>query len=155
LGSEGETGKKIESQLSQRPMRCKMNTTPFGGHEMAQFGELLKEYRLAGGWSLREFCSENGFDAGNYSKLERGRFPAPDSDERIEAYARALGLKEGSDQWFSLFDAAAAQRGRLPSDLLNDDEVIDKLPALFRTIRSEQQSGGIDFDELIERIRKS
>jgi transcriptional regulator with XRE-family HTH domain len=155
LGSEGESGKKIESQLSQRSMRCKMTTTPFGGHEMAQFGELLKEYRLAGGWSLREFCSENGFDAGNYSKLERGRFPAPDSDERIEAYARALGLKEGSDQWFSLFDAAAAQRGRLPSDLLNDDEVIDKLPALFRTIRSEQQSGGIDFNELIERIRKS
>jgi transcriptional regulator with XRE-family HTH domain len=136
-------------------MCCIVNTTLFGGKEMAQFGELLKEYRLAGGWSLREFCSENGFDAGNYSKLERGRFPAPDSDERIEVYARALGLKEGSDQWFSLFDAAAAQRGRLPSDLLKDDEVIDKLPALFRTIRSEQQSGEIDFDELVERIRKS
>ena len=122
---------------------------------MTQFGELLKEYRLAGGWSLREFCSKNGFDAGNYSKLERGKFPAPDSDERIETYARALGLKEGSDQWFSLFDAAAAQRGRLPGDLLNDEEIIDKLPALFRTIRSEQQSGGIDLDELIERIRKN
>jgi transcriptional regulator with XRE-family HTH domain len=132
-----------------------MNTTPFGGHKMTQFGELLKQYRLAGGWSLREFCSANGFDAGNHSKLERGRFPAPDSDERIEAYAKALGLREGSDQWFSLFDAAAAQRGRLPSDLLSDEEVIEKLPALFRTIRSEQQSGGMDLDELVERIRKS
>lgn len=122
---------------------------------MTRFGELLKEYRLSGGWSLREFCSENGFDAGNYSKLERGRFPAPDSDERVEAYAKALGLKEGSDRWFSLFDAAAAERGRLPRDLLNDAEAIDKLPALFRTIRSEQRSGGIDLDELVKRIRRS
>jgi transcriptional regulator with XRE-family HTH domain len=122
---------------------------------MTRFGELLKEYRLAKGLSLREFCSQNGFDAGNYSKLERGRFPAPDSDERVEVYATALGLREGSDQWFSLFDSAAAERGRLPSDLLSDEETIDKLPALFRTIRSEQQSGGIDLDELVERIRRS
>ena len=122
---------------------------------MPQFGELLKEFRLGGGWSLREFCSVNGFDAGNYSKLERGRFAAPDSDERVEAYARALGLNEGSDRWFSLFDAAAAERGRLPSDFLNDEETIDKLPALFRTIRSEQQGDGIDLDDLIKRIRRS
>ncbi len=122
---------------------------------MTRFGELLKEYRLAGGWSLREFCSQNGFDAGNYSKLERGRFAAPDSDERVEVYAKALGVKEGGDEWFTLFDAAAAERGRLPSDLLTDAETIEKLPALFRTIRSEQQAGGIDLDELVERIRKS
>jgi transcriptional regulator with XRE-family HTH domain len=122
---------------------------------MTRFGELLKEYRTAGGWSLREFCSQNGFDAGNYSKLERGRFPAPDSDERVEVYAIALGLKRGGDKWFSLFDAAAAERGRLPSDLLTDAETIEKLPALFRTIRSEQTSGGINLDELVERIRRS
>lgn len=122
---------------------------------MARFGELLKEFRLANGISLREFCAVNGFDAGNYSKLERGRFPAPDSDERVQLYATALGLREGSDQWFSLFDAAAAERGRLPSDLLSDQETVEKLPALFRTIRSEQQAGGIDLDELAERIRRS
>ena len=122
---------------------------------MASFGSLIKEFRLAGGWSLREFCSINGFDAGNHSKLERGRFLAPDSDERVEIYATALGLKQGSDQWFALFDAAAAERGRLPSDLLVDAETIEKLPALFRTIRSEQQSGGLDLDDLVERIRRS
>lgn len=122
---------------------------------MANFGELLKEFRLAKGISLREFCSQHKLDAGNYSKLERGRFPAPDSDERVELYANALGLKEGSDEWFSLFDAAAAERGRLPSDLLTDAETIDKLPALFRTIRSEQQANGIDLDELVERIKRS
>ena len=122
---------------------------------MNRFGQLLKELRLARGLSLREFCSVNGFDAGNHSKLERGRFPAPDSDDRVEAYARALQLEEGSDQWFALFDAAAAERGRLPSDLLSDEEMVDKLPALFRTMRSEQQAGRIDLDELVKRIRHS
>jgi len=122
---------------------------------MSSFGALIREFRLAGGWSLREFCSTNGFDAGNHSKLERGRFPAPDSDERVEIYATALGLKPGCDHWFALFDAAAAERGRLPSDLLTDADTIEKLPALFRTIRSEQQSGGFDLNDLAERIRRS
>jgi transcriptional regulator with XRE-family HTH domain len=122
---------------------------------MARFGELLRQYRIEGGWSLREFCEKNGFDPGNYSKLERGRFPAPDSDERIGVYAHALGLTEGGDKWISLFDAAASERGRFPSDLLNDDALVGMLPALFRTIRSEQQSGGIDLDDLVEKIRRS
>lgn len=122
---------------------------------MGTFGKLLKEYRLARGLSLREFCSTRGLDAGNHSKLERGRFPAPDSDERVEVYAHALGLEEGSDEWFALFDAAAAERGRLPNDLLTDEETVEKLPALFRTMRSEQQAGRIDLDELVQRIRRS
>jgi transcriptional regulator with XRE-family HTH domain len=132
---------------------CSYNTPEEA--KMNRFGQLLKELRLARGLSLREFCSVNGFDAGNHSKLERGRFPAPDSDDRVEAYARALQLEEGSDQWFALFDAAAAERGRLPSDLLSDEEMVDKLPALFRTMRSEQQAGRIDLDELVKRIRHS
>jgi len=122
---------------------------------MAKFGELLKKYRLDRGLSLREFCEKHGFDAGNHSKLERSRFPAPDSEERIEAYATALGINKGGDEWFMLFDAAAAERGRLPADLLTDAETIEKLPALFRTIRSEQQNGGVDLDELVERIRRN
>ncbi|MCA9228997.1 MAG: helix-turn-helix domain-containing protein [Planctomycetales bacterium] len=119
---------------------------------MARFGELVKEYRSAGGWSLRELCAANGFDAGNSSKLERSRFPAPDSDERVEMYARALELREGGEQWFNQIDAAAAESGRLPSDLLSDGELVDKLPALFWTIHSERQASGIDSDELVERI---
>ena len=122
---------------------------------MARFGELLKQYRLDAGLSLREFCARNGFDAGNHSKLERGKFAPPESDSRLEIYANALGLRPGSDAWMSLFDAAAAERGRIPQDIMSDQEVVDRLPVLFRTIRSEQQSGKIDLDELIERIKQS
>ncbi len=122
---------------------------------MPRFGELLKAFRLEAGLSLREFCARNGFDAGNYSKLERGRFAPPETEDRVRLYAEALGLSPGSDEWMALFDAAAAGRGRIPDDIMSDEEVVDKLPVLFRTIRSEQQSGSIDLDDLIERIKRS
>ncbi len=122
---------------------------------MSRFGELLKAYRLEAGLSLRKFCSENGFDAGNYSKLERGKFAPPENEDRVRVYAKALGLAPGSDEWMTLFDAAAAERGRIPNDIMSDEEVVDKLPVLFRTIRSEQQAGNIDLEDLIERIKRS
>lgn len=122
---------------------------------MSHFGELLKLYRLRARISLRQFCAANGFDTGNYSKLERGRFAPPESDDRVRVYAEALGLEQGSDDWMELFDAAAAERGRIPSDIMSDADVVEKLPVLFRTIRSEQQSGNIDLDDLIARIKRS
>ena len=121
---------------------------------MSQFGKLLKEFRLSAGLSLREFCAKNGFDAGNHSKLERGKFAPPESEDRVRLYAEALGLEPGSDDWMALFDVAAAERGRIPEDILSDEELVDKLPVLFRTIRSEQQSG-IDLDDLMDRIKRS
>ena len=121
---------------------------------MSRFGELLKERRLEAGLSLREFCVANGLDAGNYSKLERGKFAPPENEDRVKMYASALGLEEGSDAWMDLFDAAAAERGRIPRDIMSDEEVVKKLPVLFRTIRSERQED-VDLDELIKRIKKS
>ncbi len=121
---------------------------------MSTFGETLKEYRLAAGMSLREFCETNGFDAGNYSKLERSKFPPPDHT-KIESYANAIGLVLGSAQWISLFDAAAAERGRIPNDIMEDAELVEKLPVFFRTIRSEKQICNVDLDALADTIRKS
>ena len=121
---------------------------------MAVFGELIKKHRLAAGVSLREFCATHGLDVGNHSKLERGQLPVPKSDSRIELYAQALGVVEGSDDWMELFDAAASEAGRIPRDLLEDAELVAKLPVLFRTLRSEQQAR-IDLDDLAERIRRS
>jgi transcriptional regulator with XRE-family HTH domain len=121
---------------------------------MTTFGEMLKEFRLAAGLSLREFCDLNGFDAGNYSKLERGKFPPPDHS-KVESYARAMGLPEGGEQWISLFDAASAERGRIPFDIMEDSSLVEKLPVFFRTIRSEKKAGSIDLDSLAETIRKS
>jgi len=119
-----------------------------------KFGALLKKRRLEKGQTLREFCLEHGFDPSNYSRMERGLFPPPQSRELLEKYATALGLKPGTDGWMELFDIAAAQRGQVPADLMSDAEVVDKLPVLFRTMRAKQVSPEM-LDELVEKIRNS
>lgn len=104
--------------------------------------------------SLREFCGTHGFDVGNMSKLERGRLPVPQSRELLERYARALQLDEGSDDWFTFFDLAAAENGRIPEELLSDDAVRQKLPVLFRTLRGERVSEE-QVQGLIDLIRRA
>src|SRR5690348_16175371 len=103
------------------------------------FGEFFARMRRERtGLSLREFSAQHGFDAGNLSKLERGRLAAPESREVLERYAHALGIGDGSSEWYEFFDLAAAERGRIPEDLLDDEAVVGKLPILFRTLRGER-----------------
>ena len=103
------------------------------------FGEYLAALRREKtGLSLREFCETYGFDPGNMSKLERGRLAPPRSQEKLEQYARALGLEKGSDQWIEFFDKASAARGSIPEDVMQDADVVSQLPVLFRTLRGEQ-----------------
>jgi transcriptional regulator with XRE-family HTH domain len=120
----------------------------------SSFGEYFKERRIAKGVTLRAFCLENGFDPGNISRLERGLLGPPHSHEKIEEYARALGIKEGSDEWIEFFDRAAAESGRIPKDLLSDEELVDKLPVLFRTLRG-QKVDPKKLEELAETIRRT
>jgi transcriptional regulator with XRE-family HTH domain len=126
------------------------------GAEMATnaFGKLLKQFRQRTGLTLREFCQKHGLDAGNFSRLERGRFPAPQKPELLERYAGALGLQRGSDEWILLLDTAAASRGEIPKDLLGDDELLEKLPALFRTLRGNALDPD-KLDDFIERARRT
>jgi transcriptional regulator with XRE-family HTH domain len=118
------------------------------------FGEYIKTLRVDLGMTLRDFCMKNGIDAGNYSRLERGVFPAPHKDELLEKYALALGCVRGSDEWFTFFDTAAASRGEIPSDLKSDAELMEKLPVLFRTLRGSQVDPSL-LDKLADRIRKN
>lgn len=118
------------------------------------FGSFLKQLRIANKFTLREFCETNKLDPGNYSRLERGLFPAPHRDDMIEKYALAIGVKRGSDDWILLFDLAAASRGKIPKDILNDEELMSKLPALFRTIRTNPVDPE-KLDALVEDIRRT
>ena len=102
------------------------------------FGAAFKTYRLRLQMSLRQFCQINGFEPGNISKLERGLLPPP-KGERLHAYAKALGLVEGTDPWYEFCDLAAAVKGEFPEDL-RDEELLAQLPALFRTMRGDPPS---------------
>ena len=117
------------------------------------FGKLLKSLRQRTGKTMRDFCLEHKFDPGNFSRLERGMFPPPQREDLLERYAVALGLQRGSDDWIDFFDTAAACRGELPRDLL-DDELLEKLPILFRTLRGSPVPRD-KLDELVEKIRKA
>lgn len=120
----------------------------------AAFGQFFKSMRQKTGLTLRSFCMKNGLDPGNISKMERGVMSAPKSREILERYANSLGIKEGSDDWYELFDLAAAHSGTIPSDLMNDKELVARLPKVFRTLRGQKLSKE-KLLELSEVIRKA
>jgi hypothetical protein len=84
--------------------------------------------------------------------LERGRLPPPQG-ETLERYARALGFKKGSGEWYTLFDMAAAEAGKIPEDL-RDSALASKLPVLFRTLRDSAKDGGEDKDALLGELKR-
>lgn len=104
--------------------------------------------------TLRKFCEKAKADPGNTSKIERGVWPPPQDRDILERYAKALGLKEGTDKWYRFFDLAAADCGIIPQDIMSDEEVVKVLPVLFRTLRREKPTEQ-DLDRLVEKLRRS
>ncbi len=121
--------------------------------EERSFGRFFRELRVKRGETLRKFCLKHGFDAGNLSRLERNRLPPPQSREKLEEYAQALGLQEGEDDWWEFFDLAAISRGKIPPGLLSDPEILAHLPMIFRTLRGQQLTEE-QAEELIELVRR-
>lgn len=118
------------------------------------FGNFFKERRISLGITLRQFCEKHGFDPGNISKLERGLFAAPQSGEKLEEYAKALELKQGSTEWIEFFDLAAISSRNWDVMKLKDDRLVDRLPLLFRTLDNKELTAE-KLDEIIELIKRA
>jgi len=118
------------------------------------FGEYFKKKRIEKSLTLRSFCLKNGFDPGNISKIERGLLAPPNSRDKLGEYAKALGLKPGSEDWVEFFDRAAACKGEIPLEIMSDSQLVEKLPLIFRTMR-ENKANDKQLDRLVEVIRKS
>jgi transcriptional regulator with XRE-family HTH domain len=117
------------------------------------FGEFFSAKRKALGKTLREFCRENGFDAPNLSRIERGLQTPPQGKEKRLQYSRALGIKEGSDEWLEFCDLATISAGKIPAGIVSDKELMDQVPILFRFIKKE----GVDkekIEELLNALKK-
>ena len=95
---------------------------------------------------------EHSLDPGNISRIERGISSPPQSREKLEEYARYLGIEDGSDDWYYFFDYAAAATGRIPQDVMNDEKLVRKLPVVFRTLRGQKLSAE-KLVELAESVR--
>jgi transcriptional regulator with XRE-family HTH domain len=116
------------------------------------FGEFLKEKRIATGLTLRAFCATHRYDVGNFSKMERAVLTPPHGDQKLADYAEALGLERESGEWFEFFDLAAAARGEIPSDLLSDAQVLERLPVMFQAMRDMDLA---QLDKFIDLVRRS
>ncbi|MDZ4661483.1 MAG: helix-turn-helix transcriptional regulator [Pseudomonadota bacterium] len=111
------------------------------------YGEFIKAKRAERRLTLRRFCELNNFHPGNISKLERSLMPPPQSEEKLAEYAKALGIKKGSDEYIQLFDLASAGNRLFTVKNISNADVLEKLPAFFRTLDKK----GLTSDKL-ERI---
>ena len=135
--------------------RCYIITTgKNGGVKMKPkvlFGEFFKQKRIDGGMTLREFCKKFGCDPGNMSKMERGLL-SPPTEKKLEEYASFLGIPRGSNDWYEFFDRAAACKGEIPEEIMQDEEIFKSLPLIFRTFRNKKVSKKT-IEELIDKLK--
>ena len=117
------------------------------------FGQLFKAKRVSLGMGLRKFCSINGLDPGNVSKIERGVLQPPQR-EALKRYLGCLGIEEGSGEWFNFADQAALEAGQIPPDIMSKEKAIKHLPVVFRALRGGKPTKE-DFERLVEIIRRS
>ena len=80
------------------------------------FGEVLREARLAKGYSLRKFAEKVGISPTYLSLVEQGKVESQPTADRVKRMAELL--EENADQWIAL-------AGRVPGDL---PEIIQKQP---------------------------
>ncbi len=118
------------------------------------FGTYFRKLRISKGYTLRKFCIEHDFDPGNISKLERSIFSATHNENKLRNYAKALGVVEGSDEWIEFFDLAAASSKNFKLPKIEDPEVLQKLPVLFRTLDNKEITSD-QLDKIIEIIKSS
>ena len=102
------------------------------------FGEFFKELRIKKGMTLRRFCQENDFDPGNISKIERNILPAPKTEKKLKSYAKALSIQNGDDEYLDFFDLAVASHKSLPIRNITNQDVLKKVPILFRTLDNKK-----------------
>jgi len=121
---------------------------------LKKFGQKLKQLRIANNLSLREICKLAGYDASNWSKIERGIISPPANKQILGKWAKVLGLKPNSGDYENFADEAMIAQGIIPEDILNRKDAVKYLPAVFRTLRNEKPTKE-EIDRLIELIRNA
>jgi len=115
------------------------------------FSNFIHTKRIAAGLTLREFCRLSGFDASNWSKVERGLLTPPQSKKILNEIATTLKIKEGSQEYKEIIDLAALSS--IPEDLI-ESEILEQLPVFFRTVRGEKPTEE-ELKTLLNKIRSA
>lgn len=118
---------------------------------MKSFGEFVKSMRERKRITLREFCRLANIDPSNWSKIERGVLQPPKSKEVLQEIAKILGLDRKSEEYHLLMDLAAISF--IPKNLLDNEDIVNKLPVFFRTLRGQPPTRK-ELEELIRIIKE-
>ena len=119
---------------------------------MSDFGDFVINRRINLGYTLRAFCKKYDYDAGNFSKMERGLL-LPPIKEKLEKLADALELISGStkscignpllEKRFELIELAEKERqpllveiSELQAQLAQTNEKLEKLTGFCNKILS-------------------
>jgi transcriptional regulator with XRE-family HTH domain len=94
------------------------------------FGEYIKQKRLARGYTLREFCKTIGYDASNWSKIERGRLKVPLS--YLPKISELLEISK--EEYNEMEDLAHISQGIIPKPL-TEEEIVQHLPLFCKALR--------------------
>jgi transcriptional regulator with XRE-family HTH domain len=121
---------------------------------MSTFGEMLKARRKELRLGLREFALRADMDPGNLSKIERAKLGAPQGEDVLNRICLALEMDLGSQEAQALRDKALVEAGRIPSEVMEDEEVLERLPVLLRTVRNKKLDSE-QLDRLIEMIKEA
>jgi transcriptional regulator with XRE-family HTH domain len=118
------------------------------------FATFVREKRRSLGLSLRSFCQRKGYDPANISRIENGLLLPPQDKDKLRAYALALEIEEGTEDWVTFFDLAASATGKIPDDIIeNYPQIKSVLPAFYRSIRSvDKEATKEDIQSLIQTI---
>jgi transcriptional regulator with XRE-family HTH domain len=119
---------------------------------MFMFGEYVKQERLKKDLSLREFCRRISYDAGNWSKIERGILPPPQDEETLTKIANVLNISDTTAKQ-ELFDLSHISAGLLPPDFLSEKELVMSLPLFLRTVKNIKPTKE-QLDNLINLMQK-
>jgi len=117
------------------------------------FGEFIKKLRSEMRLGLREFCIAADCDPSNWSKVERGILSPPQDEDTLNRVAVILKLADNSKEKELLFDYAAIDAGKIPQYVLEDAELVKRLPVFFRTATGKKPAPE-ELERLAEILRK-
>ncbi|MEK7158957.1 MAG: helix-turn-helix domain-containing protein [Patescibacteria group bacterium] len=117
------------------------------------FGEVLKNLRIKKNLTLREVCEQINYDYSNWSKVERGVLSPPNDEVALRRWAKVLGL-ESENKIREFIEMAQISQGIIPEAVMSKRNVMELLPAFFRTLRNAKPTKE-EVDKLIELIRNS
>ena len=102
------------------------------------FGQLVKDLRIAQKKTLRQFCQENGLDPSNWSKIERNINMPPRDEVTLAKWAKLFGLKPDTEAWKDFIYQAEISRGNIPREIMADEKLLRQLPVFLRTVRGAE-----------------